>query len=300
MKWMDLPPLIWFGFTTVVFGRRDPLVGSIILTDRCNLHCRHCAVGNLTGVMHPLEQVRRDMASLYRQGVRVLLFYGGEPLLWQEGRISVRDLVLEAKAMGFLFVNIVTNGTFPLEVPEADLLMVSVDGSKDTHDFIRGTTYERIRSNISRAPAANICLYMAVNNFNQGDVEAVCANAREWANVKAVAFNFHTPYPGVESLTLKPEELEDVCGRIRQLKKTGTPVLNLVSAFPAIIDHSFRAPCHQCVIIENGRQWTCGRCIEIPGLCRQCGFAFAAEFSLAFDGKPQVIAELFQTYMNLS
>lgn len=291
--------LVWFGFTTVVFRRKDPLVGSIILTDRCNLHCLHCAVGNLTGVIYSLDQVRRDMAELYRQGVRVLLFYGGEPFLWQDGGKTVRDLVREAKTMGFFFVNIVTNGTYSLDVPEADLLMVSLDGTKDTHDLIRGAAFETIRGNISRAPAANICLYMAVNNLNQADVEAVCAYAREWANVRAVAFNFHTPYPGVESLMLTREELEDVCSRIRRLKETGTPVLNLVSAFPALIDHSFRAPCHQCTVMENGRQWTCGRCIEIPGLCRQCGFAFAAEFSLVFDGRPQVIAELLRTYMNM-
>lgn len=299
MKWTQLPPLLWFGITTVLFRRMDPLVGSLILTDRCNLKCRHCAVANLTGDLYSLEQIRSDMAGLYRQGVRVLLFYGGEPFLWGDQGKTVRDLVREAKAMGFFLVNIVTNGTFSLDVPEADLLMVSLDGAKTSHDRIRGVTYEKILANIQNAPAQNICLYMAVNNLNRTDVEAVCQTAREETNIRAVAFNFHTPYPGVDDLTLTREELEDVCRRISELKKTGTPVLNLITAFPAIMDHRFKAPCPQCVIVENGRQWTCGRCSQVPGLCARCGFAFAAECSLVFRGNSRAMAELFTTYLKI-
>lgn len=41
----------WFGLTTVLFRRRDPIIGSLIVTDRCNLACRHCAVANLRRVV---------------------------------------------------------------------------------------------------------------------------------------------------------------------------------------------------------------------------------------------------------
>ena len=37
----------WFGISTVLFRRRDPIVGSLIVTDRCNLACRHCAVAGI-------------------------------------------------------------------------------------------------------------------------------------------------------------------------------------------------------------------------------------------------------------
>lgn len=37
-----------------IFGRETrPIPGTIILTDRRNLICRHCAVNNITGVMRP-------------------------------------------------------------------------------------------------------------------------------------------------------------------------------------------------------------------------------------------------------
>ena len=43
-------------------------------------------------------------------------------------------------------------------------------------------------------------------------------------------------------------------------------------------------------------QWTCGRCIEIPGWCEQCGFSFATELSLLFRGHPRVVAEVLRRY----
>ena len=47
-------------------------MGSIILTDRCNLACRHCVVANIRRVDYPWEPIRADMQSLSDQRVRVL------------------------------------------------------------------------------------------------------------------------------------------------------------------------------------------------------------------------------------
>ena len=82
----------------------------------------------------------------------------------------------------------------------------------------------------------------------------------------------------------------DACDRIARLIRAGYPVLNLASALPRIADLTAPTPCHQCVIVEDGQQWTCGRCIEVPGLCQQCGFLFAGELSQLFAGDPRVIA----------
>ena len=58
-------------------------------------------------------------------GVRILFFCGGETFLWKDGERTLRDLVIEAKNMGFLIVNVVTNGTFPIDLPEADWTEIS-------------------------------------------------------------------------------------------------------------------------------------------------------------------------------
>lgn len=68
-----------FGIRTVLFRKKDPVLGTVIVTDRCNLHCRHCSVNNITGVMHPYSQIRSEMQTLYDMGVRILFFCGGRP-----------------------------------------------------------------------------------------------------------------------------------------------------------------------------------------------------------------------------
>ena len=285
----------WSVTWAILLRRSEPLIGSIIVTDLCNLHCRHCAVANIRRELYPWDHLRAEMAALRRDGVRVLFLYGGEPFLWRDGQRQLRDLVIEAKAMGFALVNVVTNGTRPLNLPEADLIMVSVDGSREHHDLIRGETYDRIMRNVGAAQAHNLCLYMAINRINQTDIEAVCEVARQTPTVSAVSFNFHTPYPGTEELQLSRAEKQDCCDRIERLIAAGYPILNLRSAFPAIIAGT-AGPARQGVVVEDGERWACGRCIDIPGLCQQCGYFFAAEYSLLFSRDTRVILDFVQTY----
>ena len=92
------------------------------------------------------------MEQLYSMGIRILFFCGGETFLWRDGDITLRDLVIEAKRMGFLIVNVVTNGTFPLDLPEADLILLSLDGDRERHNTVRGDTYDLIMENIKTLP----------------------------------------------------------------------------------------------------------------------------------------------------
>lgn len=272
-------------------------MGTVIVTDRCNLQCRHCSVNNITSVVHPYRQVRQEMQRLYDMGVRILFFCGGETFLWQDGEKTLRSLVTEAKEMGFLLVNVVTNGTYPIDLPEADLILLSLDGDRERHNEIRGDTYDLIMQNIAEATSDNICFYMAVNQINRGAVREVCTLARDTKNVRAVSFNFHTPYPDTRELALSREEKAECCGVISQMMREGAPVFNLKSAFPYLVANSFPTPCHQCVVIENGKVSTCGRCIEVPGLCGQCGYFFVAEYTLLFRGNLRVILEMLRTYL---
>lgn len=234
---------------------------------------------------------------LYNMGVRILFFCGGETFLWRDGTHTLRTLVADAKEMGFLLVNVVTNGTYPINLPEADLILLSLDGDKDRHNAIRGDTYDTIMENIENASSDNICFYMAVNQINKDTVRDVCIAARDTKNVRAVSFNFHTPYPDTKNLALSKEEKAECCRVISKMIKEGVPVFNLRSAFPYLINNSFPTPCYQCVVIENGKLSTCGRCIEIPGLCKECGYFFVAEYTLLFRGNPRIILEMLMTYL---
>ena len=45
-----------FGLKAILLRRKDPILGTIILTDRCNLKCKHCSVNNITAVIHPYQR----------------------------------------------------------------------------------------------------------------------------------------------------------------------------------------------------------------------------------------------------
>lgn len=286
-----------FGIKTVLLRKKDPILGTIILTDKCNLKCRHCSVNNITAVIHPYEQIKQEMKLLYEMGVRILFFCGGETFLWQDSGKNLRDLVVEAKEAGFLIVNVVTNGTFPIDLPEADLILLSLDGNREKHNQIRGNTYDTIISNIQQASSDNICFYMAINQINKDTIKDVCQKAMELSNVRAVSFNFHTPYPDTKELALSREEKTGCCAVIARMMKEGAPVFNLKSAFPYLINNTFPTPCRQCVVMENGRLSICGRCIDVPELCSQCGYFFAAEYTLLFRGNVKIIWEMLRTYL---
>ena len=297
MKISTFVRLATFGLKTIVFKKKDPILGTIIVTDKCNLHCKHCSVNNITAVVHPYSQIKEEMRTLYEMGIRILFFCGGETFLWRDGDKTLRDLVVEAKQMGFLIVNVVTNGTYPIDLPEATLILLSLDGDKYHHNLIRGNTYDTIMENISKATSDNICFYMAINQLNKGVVKDVCIKARDTKNVRAVSFNFHTPYPDTKELLLSREDKERCCEDIKAMMKEKCPVFNLKSAFPYIINNSFRTPCYQCVVMENGKLSICGRCIEVEGLCEQCGYFFVAEYTLLFDGKLRIIFDMLRTYL---
>ena len=286
-----------FGIKTILFRKKSPILGTVIVTDQCNLNCKHCSVNNITAVIHSYRQIREEMQQLYNMGVRILFFCGGETFLWQDGERTLRDLVIEAKGMGFLIVNVVTNGTFPIDLPEADLILLSLDGDKERHNHIRGDTYDTIMKNIENATSDNICFYMAINQINKDYVKDVCITARDTKNVRAVSFNFHTPYPDTKELVLSREEKAKCCEMIANMMKEGAPIFNLKSAFPYLIENKFPTPCYQCVVIENGKLYTCGRCIDVDGLCSQCGYFFVAEYTLLFKGNPNIIFEMLRTYL---
>ncbi len=54
-----------FGIKTILFKKKEPILGTVIITDKCNLKCKHCSVNNITEVIRPYLQVRNEMQQLY-------------------------------------------------------------------------------------------------------------------------------------------------------------------------------------------------------------------------------------------
>ena len=125
----------------------------------------------------------------------------------------------------------------------------------------------------------------------------VCQIAKDTKNVRAVSFNFHTPYPDTRNLFLSKGEKQKIADTILQLINEGYPIFNLKASLPYLVNNSFPTPCYQCLVIEDGKISVCGRCIDVPGLCEECGYFFVAEYTLLFRGNLKIAFEAVRTYL---
>ena len=115
--------LSWFFLQRKILGRKIPLLASFKVTYRCNLACRACPFHLRSDDKEAhisWNTAIGALESLRRSGARVVVFEGGEPLLWRDGSYRLHDLVLYARAH-FLRVAVTTNGTLPLDVPSHTL-----------------------------------------------------------------------------------------------------------------------------------------------------------------------------------
>jgi len=104
------------------YRQRIPLSGSIELTKRCNLRCRHCYLGDHRGRSSAKSRELSNkqwlaiIDEITQAGCLYLLITGGEPLL----RRDFRDIYTHAVENGML-ISLFTNGTLISE-PVLDLL----------------------------------------------------------------------------------------------------------------------------------------------------------------------------------
>lgn len=70
-----------------------------------------------------------------------------------------------------------------------------------------------------------------MGGFREGtardSIRDVCIAARDTKNVRAVSFNFHTPYPDTKELALSKSEKAECCRVISEMMAVGAPVFNL-------------------------------------------------------------------------
>jgi len=112
----------------------------ISITSRCNLHCKMCDIPN--GKIEELstaqwKKVIGDASSL---GAQTIVFSGGEPLL----REDIFELIVFAKNNN-LSACVTSNGYLindqvaaKLSESKVNVVNISIEGTKETHDFLRG------------------------------------------------------------------------------------------------------------------------------------------------------------------
>ncbi len=153
------------------------------ITNRCNLQCRHCYLGESRYEDLPFEKIRNILKEFEEiQGLR-LLISGGEPILhprfWELNEIlrdhEFRSVLLSNGSL------ITGERARRLKVHEVQL---SLDGMKGGHDSLRGKgTFEKVLQAIDFLKEANIRVSIATmihrNNLKEFDKLASLIQSKE-------------------------------------------------------------------------------------------------------------------------
>jgi radical SAM protein with 4Fe4S-binding SPASM domain len=132
--------------TEKITGRRPALIKSpepslryleLQITDRCNLRCRHCYIGEKSANELSIQQITGILSEFESmQGLR-LLITGGEPLLHSRF-IEVNEILPKFFFRKVLFTNGLLLRKDLLSSLRVDEIQVSIDGLERSHDALRG------------------------------------------------------------------------------------------------------------------------------------------------------------------
>jgi radical SAM protein with 4Fe4S-binding SPASM domain len=172
-----------------------PLSGSIELTLRCNVRCKHCYIlyPGATDEEMSTEQVKRVLDKLAEKGVLFLLMTGGEIL----ARCDFKDIYLHARRLGFI-LTLFTNGTLVTE-EMADFLAkwpprrieITIYGhTEETYEKVTGVrgSFKRFRHGVHLLLDRKLPL--ALKTFIIKTIEHEFEDIRAWAEGLGTKFRY--------------------------------------------------------------------------------------------------------------
>jgi radical SAM protein with 4Fe4S-binding SPASM domain len=212
------------------------------VTDRCNLHCSHCyqdsppaADPSWDQLLGMLEQFKSFIVNCrsaagdrtFRAHVTVT---GGEPFLREDFPLLLERLAGERRLFSFA---ILTNGTLLtpavvhyLRQQSPSFVQVSLDGTPETHDRIRGAkSHERAVAGVRLLVGAGIPTYLSftAHRGNYRDFPAVARLGRR-LGVARVWSDRMVPCPGGDregEALLTPDETRQFIGLMERERRRG-------------------------------------------------------------------------------
>jgi MoaA/NifB/PqqE/SkfB family radical SAM enzyme len=270
-----------------LFGKSRPLIRGLVLTNRCNLRCRHCKIAARGQRDLSFEELCAAIDAFYEEGGRCLYLEGGEPFLWHDGRYDLNDVIDYAHELGFFTVVVYTNGTFGIHT-SADTVFVSVDGLRATHDALRGKTFDRVMGHIQSSAHSSLYVNYTINNHNKNEIGEFCEYVDSIDPIRGVFFYFHTPYYGRDELYVEPDERRRILRRLLDLRRHYR-ILNSRAGLQSALRNDWRRPLDICSVYEEGALYRCCRYPGDPELCQQCGYLSYAEIDQTLRMKPSAI-----------
>ncbi len=271
-----------------VFERRKPFLASLKLSYRCNLRCRQCPFYSLPAPELSYAQALEVINRLYARGNRILIFEGGEPFLWRDGPYRVHDLIAHARR-SFFSVGVTTNGTLPLDAA-ADVVWVSIDGLRETHNALRGAPiFDTVIANARASRHPRLLAHVTVNAVNAAEIPDLIRFLDPI--FRGITLQFYYPYNNRDDLFLDFERRERLLEEVIRLKRAGARVLNSTAALQALKRNHWT--CHDCLIDNANPDGQISQGCYLKGRadidCRRCGFSPHTEISLAWQGHPAAI-----------
>jgi MoaA/NifB/PqqE/SkfB family radical SAM enzyme len=295
-------PVIAPAFLRYIYRRAErhqrPLIASINVVNRCNLHCAGCY-----WTRTEREEDRQELSieggipllhSLWERGARQFLFIGGEPMTERE---KVEQWVREVARLGGIST-VITNGTYGLPTPgewPRTHYFVSCDGDRTGMNRVRGfdvvhqtNVFELVKS--VAAQRKDVMLAMTINKLNVDRIEAFVREVATWG-VGGVVFSFATPNVGDrQSFYLSTEQREQAVQDLLRLKREfkdfvamGSRAIELMR--PSEVDKwSPRCPTFAAQSIRADGQ-PLERCVFGPtGDCSRCGCNISTSFVALREG----------------
>ncbi len=290
--------------------RNRPLIASINVVNRCNLHCAGCYWTRTERDEDREELSIEEGARLIRQlrnsGARQFMFVGGEPMT---ERAKLERWVRVVAACGGIST-VVTNGTYGLpaagEWPRAQYF-VSCDGDRAGMDRVRGFDVVHKTNVFEQVKAVafgrkDVMLAMTVSKLNADRIEAFVRETYTWG-IGGVVFSFATPNVGDrQSFYLSDERKEQAVQEILRLKREyrefiamGSRTIELLRP-TEVARWSPNCPTFAARSIRADGQ-PIERCIFGPdGDCSRCGCNISAALVAVREGDQETIQFLREYY----
>jgi MoaA/NifB/PqqE/SkfB family radical SAM enzyme len=270
-----------------IFRATTPLICGLTVTNKCNLQCRQCRIAERGLRKLHFAEALQAMDAFYDQGGRTLYLQGGEPFVWRDGKFRLNDIVDYSHKIGYLATIIYTNGTFPLETA-ADTVFISIDGLQKTHDYLRGTTFDKIMKNIQESNHHSLFINFTINHNNKNEIRNFCEFMHGIPQIKGIFFYFHTPYYGYDDLYIYPAERKRILLNLLDYKRK-YKILNSRAGLKSALRNDWQRPLDICQIYEGGKTCHCCRFPGNPELCENCGYLSYAEIDQTLKLKPSAI-----------
>lgn len=208
-------------------------------TNACNLNCEHCyqEANNKRENELSTKEAKKVVDELADEGLAYIAMSGGEPLA-RDDFFEVAEKIRQ-KEMGF---SLATNGTLltkevvnDLEELNCQYVQVSVDGTKETHNRMRGKNiFERTVNGIRRLANSDITtgVAMTVTEKNYQEVDSVIELTEDLGADIFMHYNFIPTGRGkeIKELDLDGRKREKLLKKLHEKSKTRD--INLLSTAP--------------------------------------------------------------------